>query len=123
MASNSRMGGKTRAGAMTPSLDESIEVAGRRDVDLISLDDALKELARFDPQQARIVELRYFTGLSIEETAEAIGISPATVKREWAVARACFTGNSAILDPRAQRPCQELYTSADSGIRGRCNRI
>ncbi len=79
---------KRGAGVMTLSLDESIEVAGRRDVDLVSLDDALNELARFDPQQARIVELRYFTGLSIEETAEVIGISPATVKREWAVARA-----------------------------------
>ncbi len=79
---------KRGAGAMTLSLDESIEVAGRRDVDLVSLDDALEELARFDPRQARIVELRYFTGLSIEETAEVLGISPATVKREWAVARA-----------------------------------
>ncbi len=79
---------KRGAGAMTLSLDESIEAAGPRDVDLVSLDDALEELARFDPQQARIVELRYFTGLSIEETAEVIGISPATVKREWTVARA-----------------------------------
>ncbi len=79
---------KRGAGAMTLSLDESIAVAGPRDVDLVSLDDALEELARFDPQQARIVELRYFTGLSIEETAEVIGISPATVKREWTVARA-----------------------------------
>ncbi len=79
---------KRGAGAMTLSLDESIEVAGRRGVDLVSLDEALEELARFDPRQARIVELRYFTGLSIEETAEVIGISPATVKREWAVARA-----------------------------------
>jgi RNA polymerase sigma factor (TIGR02999 family) len=79
---------KRGAGAMTLSLGESIEVAERRDVDLVLLDDALDELARFDPRQARIVELRYFTGLSIEETAEVIGVSPATVKREWAVARA-----------------------------------
>jgi RNA polymerase sigma-70 factor, ECF subfamily len=57
-------------------------------VDLLDLDDALQKLAAMDADQARVVELRYFTGLSIEETAEAMGISPATVKREWAVARA-----------------------------------
>jgi RNA polymerase sigma factor (TIGR02999 family) len=56
--------------------------------DLVALNDALDQLVKLDPQQARIVELRYFTGLSIEETAEALGISPATVKRDWATARA-----------------------------------
>ena len=57
-------------------------------VDILALHDALEELERLDAIQARIVELRYFTGLTIEETAEAIGVSPATVKREWAIARA-----------------------------------
>jgi len=57
-------------------------------VDVIALDTALERLAALDASQARIVELRYFGGLSIEETAEAMGISPATVKRHWAVARA-----------------------------------
>ena len=56
-------------------------------VDFLALDDALTQLAALDPMQARIVELRYFAGLSIEETAEALGVSPATVKREWTVAR------------------------------------
>ena len=63
----------------------SSEVAG---VDVIVLDDALERLAELDERQARIVELRYFAGLNIEDTAEALRISPATVKREWAVARA-----------------------------------
>ena len=58
------------------------------DVDVLALHDALEKLATFDPDQAKIVELRYFGGLNIEETAEATGVSPATVKREWAVARA-----------------------------------
>jgi RNA polymerase sigma factor (TIGR02999 family) len=62
--------------------------AGSRDVDVLSLDDALRRLAAFDPQQERIVELRYFGGLTLDETAEVIGISIATVKREWAIARA-----------------------------------
>ena len=57
-------------------------------VDLVVLDDALTRLARLDAEQARVVELRYFGGLTVEETAEAMGISPATVKRHWAMARA-----------------------------------
>jgi RNA polymerase sigma factor (TIGR02999 family) len=57
-------------------------------VDVLAVDQALERLAALDAQQARIVELRYFGGLSVEETAEALGISPATVKRDWSVARA-----------------------------------
>jgi RNA polymerase sigma factor (TIGR02999 family) len=57
-------------------------------VDVEALDEALNRLAQLDPEQAHIVELRYFGGLTIEETAEAIGSSPATVKRQWAMARA-----------------------------------
>jgi RNA polymerase sigma factor (TIGR02999 family) len=70
------------------ALDEALDQPEEREVDLIALDDALNDLARFDPQQARIVELRYFAGLTIEETAQLLGISPATVKREWNLARA-----------------------------------
>jgi RNA polymerase sigma-70 factor (ECF subfamily) len=58
------------------------------DVMLPALDDALNRLEQLDPEQARIVELRYFMGLDIQETAEAMGLSPATVKRRWAMARA-----------------------------------
>lgn len=57
-------------------------------LDLLALDRALEELASFDPQQSRIVEFKFFGGLSIEETAEVLGVSPATVKREWALAKA-----------------------------------
>ena len=57
-------------------------------VDVLALHEALETLAAMDPKQARLVELRYFGGLTIEETAETLGVSPATVKREWAVARA-----------------------------------
>jgi len=59
-----------------------------QDVDLLALHEALQRLAALDPDQERLVELRYFSGLTIEETATALGISTATVKREWAVARA-----------------------------------
>ncbi len=71
------------------SLDEALSVPGQqRDVNLVALDDALGELERLDPQQSRVIELRYFVGLSIEETAEVMSISTATVKREWSTARA-----------------------------------
>ena len=65
----------------------AVSFAQESEVDLISLDDALKALEALDPQQSRIVELRFFGGLSIEETAEVLHISPATVKREWATAK------------------------------------
>jgi RNA polymerase sigma factor (sigma-70 family) len=57
-------------------------------VDVVALDDALDRLSELDPQQSRIVELRFFAGLTIEDTSEVMGISPATVKRDWTSARA-----------------------------------
>ena len=70
------------------SLDEALDVPGQDRVDLVRLDEALQALAKRDELQSRIIELRFFAGLSIEETGEVVGISPATVKREWAMARA-----------------------------------
>ncbi len=70
------------------SLNDADHFVVEHDVDLIALDEALKNLERLDPPQSRIVELRYFSGLTIEEIAEVMGISPATVKREWSTARA-----------------------------------
>jgi len=77
-----------RGNGLKISLDDIGEISGNADVRLIELDTALNELEKFDPDQARIVELRYFGGLTIEETAEVTAVSPATVKREWAMARA-----------------------------------
>ena len=77
------------------TLDESVEAAsaqngaaGQAGIDVLELDAALERLAALDPQQAKIVELRYFGGLTVEEAAEALDISPATVKRHWTIARA-----------------------------------
>jgi RNA polymerase sigma factor (TIGR02999 family) len=69
------------------SLDEAVGLGDQPEVDLIALDRALNELEALDSRQSRIVELRYFGGLSIEETAEVLSLSPATVKREWSTAR------------------------------------
>jgi RNA polymerase sigma factor (sigma-70 family) len=70
-------------------LDEAMAVsAPSADVDVVALDDALTALGAIDPRGARIVELRFFSGLTIEETAEVLGVSPGTIKREWTSARA-----------------------------------
>jgi RNA polymerase sigma-70 factor, ECF subfamily len=70
------------------SLNEAIGLPERKDLDLVALDDALNSLASKDERKSRIVELRFFGGLTIEETAEVLGISPDTVKRDWRMARA-----------------------------------
>jgi RNA polymerase sigma factor (TIGR02999 family) len=86
-----RLAAKRGAGVSMLSLGD---VAAREEqgldaeIDVLALHEALEKLAALDPDQARLVELRYFSGLSIDETAEALQISPATVKREWASARA-----------------------------------
>jgi RNA polymerase sigma factor (TIGR02999 family) len=65
------------------SLDEAVSLFEKREVDLMALDEALNDLATLDPQQTRIVELRFFGGLTIDEVSAVLGISPATTKREW----------------------------------------
>jgi RNA polymerase sigma factor (TIGR02999 family) len=79
---------KRWAGLNRVSLSESLAIAAHEETILPALDEALTRLERIDSEQARIVELRFFAGLSIEDTADALGLSPATVKRRWALARA-----------------------------------
>ena len=79
---------KRGGAARRVTLTDHVEPAVERDLDLLALDEALRRLEEMDPVQGRVVELRYFTGLSIEETAEVLGKSPATVNREWRMARA-----------------------------------
>ena len=78
---------KRGGGVVMTSLDADL-AAPDRDVDVIALDQALERLAQIDPRQARLVELRYFAGLTIDEAAEALRISPGTLKREWVIAKA-----------------------------------
>jgi RNA polymerase sigma factor (TIGR02999 family) len=73
-------------------LDRLQVAAPQPDADVVALDDALCSLAGFDPRGARVVELRYFGGLTVEESAEVLGVSPKTVKRDWAAARAWLIG-------------------------------
>jgi len=79
---------KRWAGLDRVSLTDALALVGQQDAMLPALDEALDRLEQVDAEQARIVELRFFAGLSIEETADALGMSPATLKRRWSLARA-----------------------------------
>jgi RNA polymerase sigma factor (TIGR02999 family) len=86
-----RLADKRGGGVTRVSFGDAAAVSARADhgdAEVLALHEALERLAELDPYQARLVELRYFAGLTIEETAEALDISPATVKREWTLARA-----------------------------------
>jgi RNA polymerase sigma-70 factor, ECF subfamily len=73
------------------TLSEDIHVAARLDADVVAVDEALEQLGRLDPRKARVVELRFFGGLSLEETAEALNVSTDTVGRDWRAAKAWLT--------------------------------
>jgi RNA polymerase sigma factor (TIGR02999 family) len=79
---------KRGGGACKLSIEEATVLIRQKDVDVLLLDDALKALAKIDPRQSRVVELRFFAGLSLEEISEALEIAPATVQRDWTAARA-----------------------------------
>ena len=87
-AARARRAGKRRGEAQCFQLNESIDAAPPRDAELIALDDALDSLAEFDGRKARVVEMRFFGGLSVEETAAVLRISPQSVMRDWKLARA-----------------------------------
>lgn len=82
---------KKRAGIRVALEDGAAVAAAPEEADILTIDRLLDELQERDPQQAKIIELRFFAGLTVEETAAALGISKATVKRDWAVARAWLT--------------------------------
>jgi RNA polymerase sigma factor (TIGR02999 family) len=78
---------KRNVGGERASFDEALVVSDESSVDLIALDDALQALETFDPRKSQVIEMRFFGGLSIEETAEALHVSPETVKRDWRLAK------------------------------------
>lgn len=84
----SRQAAKRGGSDIKLPLEEAMMVSAGREVDLVALDEALERLAAIDPQQSRVVELKFFSGLSVEETAEVLRVSPRTVKRDWNVAKA-----------------------------------
>jgi len=78
---------KRGAGVQHLPLEDVAVVGGDRTADFVALDDAMNELARLDPRKVQIIEMRFFGGLSVEETAEVLKVSPATVRRDWSIAR------------------------------------
>jgi RNA polymerase sigma factor (TIGR02999 family) len=94
-------GAQKRGGAAAKlSLEEAINYFPQQEATLVALDDALKELEKLDERQSRIVELRFFGGLTTEETSEVLGISTATIEREWRAARAWLYAQLAVLKVR-----------------------
>jgi RNA polymerase sigma factor (TIGR02999 family) len=83
-----RARGKRGGDVQKTSLDEALMVSHDRAFELVEIDEALQRLEAFDQRQAKVVEMRFFGGLSVEETAEALGVSEPTVKREWTMAKA-----------------------------------
>jgi RNA polymerase sigma factor (TIGR02999 family) len=84
----SRHYGKRGGGVPALALEEAALVSGEKSTDLVALDEALVSLAKLDPRQSKVVELRFFGGLTLEETAEVLKVSEATVRRDWSLARA-----------------------------------
>jgi RNA polymerase sigma-70 factor, ECF subfamily len=84
---------KRGAGQNFVALEEALVFSPEKSVEFLQLDESLQQLSKLDPRQARIVELRYFGGLTVEETAHVLGISPKTVKRDWSVAKAWLHGD------------------------------
>lgn len=106
---------KRGGGAITVSLDETAIVSPTQTKDLVAIDDALTKLAALDPRKSRIVELRFFGGLSVEETGEVLKVSARTVKREWSLARAWLycelsQGNQSVRQP-VEAPLQRPHDS------------
>ena len=83
-----RRAAKRGGEAVGVTLNEEVQGSGEQNLDLLAVDEALTKLAALDQQQARVIELRFFGGLNVEETAEVLGISERTVKRDWSVAKA-----------------------------------
>jgi len=97
------------------TFDEALEFAGRETTDLLALDEVLTRLAQRDPRQARIVELRFFGGLSEKEVAEVLGVSVRTIKRDWAVARAWLYRE---ISQRSLRDVESARGSRTASARG-----
>jgi RNA polymerase sigma factor (TIGR02999 family) len=83
-----RIAGKRGERVQGIDVEQALDVSSKRPAEIVALDDALNELARLAPRKARIVELRFFAGLEVKETAEVVGVSPETVMRDWKVAKA-----------------------------------
>jgi RNA polymerase sigma-70 factor, ECF subfamily len=83
---------KRGGGAIPAPFEEALVFAPEQSTDLVKLDESLERLAKLDPRQSKVVELRFFGGLTVEETAETLGISAKTVKREWSMAKAWLHG-------------------------------
>ena len=98
----SKAAGKRGGGLKAVTLKETLSASTERPADLVALDDALQELEKFDPRKSKVIELRYFGGLTIEEAAEVLGISTSTLVRDQRLAEAWIQRQMMSLDPNAK---------------------
>ena len=98
----SKAAGKRGGGLKPVTLKETLSASSERPADLVALDDALQELEKFDPRKSKVIELRYFGGLTIEEAAEVLGISTSTLVRDQRLAEAWIQRQMMSLDPNAK---------------------
>ena len=107
---------KRGGGLQHVSLDEAAAVGGDEDADLVALDDAMNALARIDPRKVQVVEMRFFGGLNVEETAEVLKVSAVTVKRDWRAAKAWLyrelAGGSRVMDSERWKQVDDMLQSA-----------
>ena len=103
-AAHRRLAQKRGGGEWAVTFDEALMAAPVPSEQLIALDEALRRLERLDPRQAAIVEYRFFAGMTVEETAEALGVSAPTVKRDWRAARAWLARELGPAPPRTSVP-------------------
>ncbi len=103
-AARERGAHKRGGGINLVPLDEAHAITGEPSIDLVALDEALDELSKFDPRKVQVIELRYFAGLTVEETAGVVGVSPDTVMRDWKIARLWLLRELCRTEPESPRP-------------------
>jgi RNA polymerase sigma-70 factor, ECF subfamily len=102
-AARARASAKRGGGAQRVDLENIAAVSSHRDREIVAIDDALKQLATLDPRKAKVIELRFFGGLSVEETAEALKLSPQSVMRDWKLAKAWLHRELSKIGPRTTK--------------------
>jgi RNA polymerase sigma factor (TIGR02999 family) len=108
---------KRGGGVPTVPLDEAVLLSQKKASELIALDDALKDLESIDPEKSKIVEMRYFGGMTVEETAEALGVSPVTVMRHWSTAKAWLLRALSSGDYTEKSPVNEIGIERKSRLK------
>ena len=97
------------------NLDEALTISAKPDPQIVRLDEALEEMAKFDPRKAQVVEMRYFGGLTSDEVARVLGVSPQSVNRDWSLAKAWLVREMTLQERGAVSPLRRVETLLSKG--------